>query len=68
MQVRTETSITTSVRALNDHDRPPRRYLSGRVCGYHACDTYLSIYNKGSYCALHTKDVMRVRGKRAMAT
>jgi hypothetical protein len=66
MQVRTETSIATNVRTLNDHDRPPRRYLSGRLCADHACDTRLSIYNKGSYCSLHTKDVIRVRGKRAV--
>ncbi len=64
MQVRTETGITTSVRALNDHDRPPRRYPSGRLCAETGCDTRLSIYNKGSYCSLHTQDVMRVRGKK----
>ena|SRR5665811_1925804 len=40
MQVRTETSIITSVRALTDHDRPPRRYLSGRLCAYHAWPLY----------------------------
>jgi len=66
MQVRTETSITTNVRALNDKDRPPRRYQPGRLCADHACETRLSIYNQGSYCSLHTKDVMRVRGKRTV--
>jgi hypothetical protein len=65
MQVRTETSITTSARALNDHDRPPRRYRPDRLCANHGCDTRLSIYNKSSYCSLHAKDVIRVRGKRA---
>ena len=65
MQVRTETG-TSNARALNDHDRPPRKYVSGRLCAAHGCDTRLSIYNKGSYCSLHTKDVVRVRGKRAL--
>ncbi len=65
MQVRTQTNVTTSVRALSEHARPPRRYLSGRLCAESSCDTRLSIYNKGSYCSLHTKDVTRIRVKKA---
>ena len=55
-----------SVSALNEGERPPRKYSSGRVCAYHDCGTRLSIYNKGSYCSHHTKAVVAVRGKKAL--
>jgi hypothetical protein len=64
MQVRTEANITTSVRVLNDHDRPPRKYSSGRVCAEPYCGTRLSVYNGREFCALHRTDVARrTRGR-----
>lgn len=48
----------------NDHDRPPRKFLPGRMCAESGCDTRLSIYNKSDYCSLHEKSVVRVRGRR----
>jgi hypothetical protein len=49
----------------NDHDRPPRRFASGRVCGHNRCGTRLSIYNNGYFCALHAPRVIpRMRGLR----
>lgn len=66
MQVRTESGFTVSVRALNDHDRPPRRFAPGRVCAEPECDTRLSIYNGGMYCSRHNLSAKpRLRGKKA---
>jgi len=65
MQVRTESGINISVRALNDHDRPPRRFAPGRVCAEHDCDVHVSIYNASDYCSLHeAKITPRIRGKK----
>lgn len=57
MEVRTENGITVSVRALDDHQRPPRRFPPGRVCAEYGCDTLLSIYNEGNYCSKHNLNV-----------
>jgi hypothetical protein len=61
MDVRTQ---TVGGEVYNDHDRPPRRFSSGRVCAEHDCGVYVSIYNAGDYCSLHeVKLVPRIRGK-----
>jgi len=54
MQVRTE---TVGGEVFNDHDRPPRRFATGRRCAEPACRTYLSIYNEGDHCSLHRVSV-----------
>jgi hypothetical protein len=65
MQTRTESGLTVRVRALDDHDRPPRRFPSGRVCAEYGCDTRLSIYNEGTCCSKHNLSVKpRLRGKK----
>jgi hypothetical protein len=63
---RTQTVGAIGVAVFNDHDRPPRRFASGRVCADYDRDAYLSIYNKGSCCSLHALGVVRVRGKKAI--
>jgi hypothetical protein len=65
VQERMQTGGVIGVGSFNDHDRPPRRFASGRVCANCDCGTRLSIYNNGSYCSLHAKGVVRVRGKKA---
>jgi hypothetical protein len=62
--VRTETVGTSGAGVFNDHDRPPQRFASGRVCADYDCGTRLSIYNKGYYCSLHEQSVVSVRGKK----
>jgi hypothetical protein len=65
VQVRTETGSAISVRSLDDHDRPPRRFVSGRLCAEFGCDTQLSIYNDSEYCSLHHLGVKpRIRGRK----
>ena len=66
MQVRTESGFNISVRALNDHDRPPRKFALGRLCAEPACATRLSVYNESDYCSLHRVAVTpRNRGEKA---
>lgn len=36
-----------------EYDRPVRMFLPGRQCAQPLCGTLLSIYNSGSYSALH---------------
>ena len=65
MQQHNQTGAAVGVVATNDHDRPPRKFLSGRVCAEYHCDTSLSIYNDGSYCSLHAPAVApRLRGRK----
>ena len=65
MRVRTESDMTISVRPLNDHDQPPRKFAPGRVCAEPGCDTRLSIYNEGTHCSKHNMSVKpRLRGKK----
>ena len=65
MHVRTETGSAISVRSLDDHDSPPRRFASGRLCAEFGCETRLSIYNESDYCSLHHLGVkQRIRGKK----
>jgi hypothetical protein len=40
-------------------NRSPRRFPSGRMCGYDNCDTCLSIYNNGTYCSQHAPGIER---------
>ncbi len=51
------------VRSFNDHERPPRKYTSGRVCAEPHCGTRLSVYNGKEYCSLHRTDAPRTRGR-----
>lgn len=65
MHVHTKTDSTVSVRSLNNRERPPRRFSSGRLCGEPDCGTRLSVYNEKDYCSLHSVGVEPlVRGKR----
>jgi hypothetical protein len=64
VQEHTQIGHTIGAGVFNDHDRPPRRFAPGRVCAHYDCGTRLSIYNKGSYCAIHAKSVVRTRGKK----
>ena len=62
MNMRTQ---TVGGEVYNDHDRPPRRFASGRVCAEHDCGVYVSIYNASEYCSLHeVKMAPRIRGKK----
>jgi len=65
MHVRTESGFTISVRAMNDHDRPPPRFAPGRLCREPNCGVVLSIYNEGDYCSRHNLSVKpRIRGRK----
>ena len=51
--------------ALTSHDRPPRKFASGRLCQEPGCETHLSIYNDGNRCSLHRLDLTQyMRGSR----
>lgn len=64
VHVRTETGSEISVRSLDDRDRPPRRFATGRLCAESSCGTRLSVYNDSEYCSLHRLGVKpRIRGK-----
>jgi hypothetical protein len=53
------TSLTTGP------DRPSRSFQRNRTCQDPECETRLSIYNNGRYCALHEPmAVPRTRGKK----
>jgi hypothetical protein len=44
--------------------RPSQQFGTGRVCADDGCDTRLSLYNDGEWCALHAPmEVPRMRGK-----
>ncbi len=46
-------------------DRPSRSFQKNRTCQDKACETRLSIYNNGRYCALHQPmAVPRTRGRK----
>lgn len=63
MQVHTR---TVGGDVYNDHDRPPRKYASGRMCAEPDCGTRLSMYNESDYCSQHHLGVKpRIRGKKA---
>jgi len=65
LQEHSQTTSTIEVGMFNDHDRPPRRFAPGRVCGDDRCVTRLSIYNDGYFCTLHAPAVApRMRGRR----
>ena len=64
MQQHVQAHSTIAAEKFNDHDRPPQRFPSGRVCVELDCGTRLSVYNKRAYCALHTQGVVWVRGRR----
>jgi hypothetical protein len=67
MQQHSQTTSTIDVETFNSHDRPPRRFAPGRVCGDDRCETHLSIYNDGYFCTLHAPVVApRVRGKKVI--
>ena len=57
VHVRPETGNAIKVRSLDDHDRPPRRFATGRLCAESSCGTRLSIYNDSEYCSLHHQGV-----------
>ena len=62
MQVRTQSAGGD---VYNDHDRPPRRFASRRLCAHVDCETRLSIYNDSEYCSLHHIEVKpRIRGRK----
>jgi len=67
VQQRERTGSAIGAEAFNDHDRPPRRFPPGRLCGEAGCATRLSIYNESDFCSLHRVDAKpRLRGKRAV--
>ena len=46
---------------------PTRTYRRGRECAEPGCDTRLSVYNAGHYCAQHEIGTRsRVRGRRRL--
>jgi hypothetical protein len=66
MQQHSQTTGIIDVERFNDHDKPPRRFAPGRVCGDDHCGTHLSIYNDGYFCTLHAPVVApRVRVRRS---
>lgn len=65
MQERTKGIVLSGIDAPSGHQRPPRRFPSGRLCADPGCSTRLSIYNESDYCSLHLKSWMRIRGKKA---
>jgi len=65
VQQRKHTDGSISAEAFNNHDRPPQRFAPDRVCAERDCGAYLSVYNQGSYCSLHAKEAVRVRGRKA---
>jgi hypothetical protein len=68
VQQHSQTTSTIDVEVFNDHDRPPRRFAQGRVCGNDHCVTRLSIYNSGYLCTLHAPFVTpRMRGRRIVS-
>lgn len=51
--------------SLLGNDRPSARFLPGRICDEPGCETRLSIYNDGHFCALHQPmSVPRTRGRK----
>jgi len=50
---RAQNNDSIGAETFNDHDRPPRRFSTGRVCAAPDCATRLSIYNESHHCALH---------------
>lgn len=50
-------SIAEPILALRDG--PNDTYPEGRVCRDYDCETLLSIYNEGTYCALHDPKMFR---------
>lgn len=50
---------------ISGNDRPSRAFGKGRICKDPACETRLSIYNKGKYCYQHEPmAVPRTRGRK----
>ena len=47
----------------NNHDRPPRRFGTGRQCAGPDCETRLSVYNESDYCSIH-KVMVKPRTRR----
>jgi len=67
VQEHKQSAVTIGATSFNDHDRPPRRFLLGRVCAEYHCGTRLSIYNDGQYCTLHAPVVApRLRGRKVI--
>ena len=53
---------------LSGNDRPSRSYGKGRVCREPSCDTRLSMYNNGKFCAQHAPLIVpRTRGRKIPA-
>ena len=43
--------------------RRSKKYTTGRVCAFDACETVISVYNKKKFCFLHAHvPYPRVRG------
>ena len=68
---RVSTTAGRSVRRVPDPaDLPMKTFQRGRVCAESECRTRLSIYNDGTYCALHLplhEVVVIPRGRRKRA-
>ena len=56
-------SGTLTASSVKPGVRRSKKYTSGRVCEFAACDTQISIYNKKKFCFLHSPvSYPRVRG------
>lgn len=55
--------IFTNARILKQYHEKRHKKLEGRVCNTKTCNTLLSIYNDGSFCALceHKQNIKRWR-------
>ena len=50
---------------ITGSDRPSKAYKAGRICREPGCETRLSIYNDGKFCARHQPLIVpRTRGKK----
>jgi len=57
MHERAQQDLSIGGEVFNSHDRPPRRFASGRSCAEPECNTRLSIYNDSDRCSLHRVDL-----------
>ncbi|MBI2710821.1 MAG: hypothetical protein HYX34_14180 [Actinobacteria bacterium] len=57
--------LSMSGERFTSADQPSLRYGKGRVCAEDGCETKLSMYNDGDFCALHhPMEAPRMRGKK----
>lgn len=59
------TEHAVGAKPLSGSDRPSRKFSAGRTCREPECETRLSIYNNGKFCASHEPMIVpRTHGKK----